>query len=50
MDGQFVPAISFGMLLVREIRAKTSLPLDVHLWWRNPGTFWTNCLPSVYAA
>ena len=39
MDGHFVPAISFGMLLVREIRAKTSLPLDVHLMVAKPGNF-----------
>lgn len=36
MDGHFVPAISFGMLFVREIRARTSLPLDVHLMVAQP--------------
>ncbi len=36
MDGHFVPAISFGLLFVREIRAITSLPLDVHLMVAQP--------------
>jgi ribulose-phosphate 3-epimerase len=31
MDGQFVPAITFGPLITRAIRKLTSLPLDVHL-------------------
>jgi ribulose-phosphate 3-epimerase len=31
MDGQFVPNISFGPLLVSAVRHATSLPLDVHL-------------------
>ncbi|MSQ43831.1 MAG: ribulose-phosphate 3-epimerase [Chloroflexi bacterium] len=36
MDGHFVPAISFGMLFVREMRARTSLPIDVHLMVAQP--------------
>lgn len=31
MDGQFVPNITFGTLLVQAVRSVTSLPLDIHL-------------------
>jgi ribulose-phosphate 3-epimerase len=31
MDGRFVPNITFGPLVVRAVRALTTLPLDVHL-------------------
>jgi len=31
MDGQFVPPITFGPLVVEAVRRATSLPLDVHL-------------------
>lgn len=31
MDGRFVPNITFGIPLVRDLRKETSLPLDVHL-------------------
>jgi ribulose-phosphate 3-epimerase len=31
MDGQFVPNITIGPLVVRAVRAATKLPLDVHL-------------------
>ena len=31
MDGHFVPNISFGPHIIRQIRAITKLPLDVHL-------------------
>ncbi len=36
MDGHFVPNISFGPNIVRSIKSKTSLPLDVHLMVENP--------------
>lgn len=36
MDGQFVPPITFGSKMVSDIRAHTSLPLDVHLMTLNP--------------
>lgn len=39
MDGQFVPNISFGPLVVRSIRGYTSLPLDVHLMIQNPDPY-----------
>jgi ribulose-phosphate 3-epimerase len=31
MDGRFVPNITFGPMVVRAVRALTTLPLDVHL-------------------
>jgi ribulose-phosphate 3-epimerase len=31
MDGQFVPSLTFGPILVSAMRRLTSLPLDVHL-------------------
>jgi len=36
MDGHFVPNISFGPGIVKAIRGKTSLPLNVHLMVENP--------------
>ena len=36
MDGVFVPNISFGQKMVKDIRPLTSLPLDVHLMIINP--------------
>ncbi len=36
MDGHFVPNISFGPALVRAVRRRTSLPLDVHLMIESP--------------
>lgn len=36
MDGSFVPNITFGSKMVADIRAITSLPLDVHLMVVNP--------------
>ena len=31
MDGQFVPPITFGPVVVEAIRPKTSLPLEIHM-------------------
>ncbi|MBN1154201.1 ribulose-phosphate 3-epimerase [candidate division KSB1 bacterium] len=31
MDGQYVPNLTFGPIIVRALRKMTSLPLDVHL-------------------
>jgi ribulose-phosphate 3-epimerase len=39
MDGQFVPNITFGPSLVRAVRARTKLPLDVHLMIERPTKF-----------
>lgn len=36
MDGVFVPNISFGQKMVKDVRAVTTLPLDVHLMIVNP--------------
>lgn len=36
MDGHFVPNITVGPLVVRAVRAVTSLPLDVHLMIEKP--------------
>ncbi len=37
MDGHFVPVITIGPLIVRSMKGKTDLPLDVHLMIENPG-------------
>ena len=31
MDGRFVPSITFGASMVQALRARTTLPLDIHL-------------------
>ena len=36
MDGVFVPSISFGMPVLRSVRKRTNLFLDVHLMIRHP--------------
>ena len=36
MDGQFVPVISFGELVVDAVRRSTQLPLNIHLMVREP--------------
>lgn len=41
MDGQFVPNISFGPALVRAVRERTKLPLDVHLMIQHPEKYLT---------
>ncbi len=39
MDGQFVPNISFGPLVVSAVREATNLPIDVHLMIATPENF-----------
>jgi ribulose-phosphate 3-epimerase len=39
MDGHFVPNITFGPALVRAVRARTSLPLDIHLMIDRPARY-----------
>jgi ribulose-phosphate 3-epimerase len=39
MDGQFVPNLSMGPLVVRAARRVTELPLDAHLMIENPDAF-----------
>jgi ribulose-phosphate 3-epimerase len=36
MDGQFVPNITFGALIVQHLRGMTELPLDIHMMVREP--------------
>lgn len=39
MDGHFVPNITIGPLVVRDIRKVTDLPLDVHLMIEEPSKY-----------
>lgn len=39
MDGNFVPNITFGADLVRQVRSATHLPLDVHLMVTQPDRY-----------
>lgn len=36
MDGHFVPNLTFGIPVVRDLKKRTDLPLDVHLMVSNP--------------
>ncbi len=45
MDGQFVPGISFGFVVLEAVRRHTQLPIDVHMMVDNPIRF-----VSEYAA
>ena len=36
MDGHFVPNLTIGMPVVKAIKPKSSIPLDVHLMIDNP--------------
>lgn len=38
MDGHYVPNLTFGPGIIRQIRPYTSLPFDVHLMMDNPET------------
>lgn len=39
MDGVFVPNITFGLPVVRAVRAATKLPLDVHMMVADPDPY-----------
>lgn len=39
MDGSFVPNITFGQYMIRDLRKATDLPLDVHLMIDNPDKY-----------
>jgi len=39
MDGHFVPNLSFGPALVAAVRARTNLPLDIHLMIDRPAKY-----------
>lgn len=36
MDGHFVPNLTFGIPLIKALKAQTALPLDVHIMVSNP--------------
>ncbi len=36
MDGQFVPNITIGPVVIKDLKGSTKLPLDVHLMIENP--------------
>lgn len=36
MDGHFVPNLTFGIPIIKQLKKKTNLPLDVHLMVTNP--------------
>ena len=39
MDGHFVPNITFGPMILRDLKKHTHLPFDVHLMVKNPKIF-----------
>ena len=39
MDGRFVPNISYGMDIIRQLRPLTEKPFDVHLMIEEPGRY-----------
>ena len=39
MDGRFVPPLTFGPMIVKAIRNRTSLPFDVHMMVMDPGKY-----------
>jgi ribulose-phosphate 3-epimerase len=39
MDGQFVPNITFGPMIVAAAKRASDIPLDVHLMIENPGNY-----------
>ena len=41
MDGQFVPGITFGFVILEVVRRHTQLPIDVHMMVDNPVRFVT---------
>ena len=46
MDGQFVPNISFGSLVIDSIRNTTSLPLNIHLMIEEPDRYLEDFIKS----
>lgn len=46
MDGNFVPNISFGPKMVKDIKKLTSLPLDVHLMIDRPERYLDNFIDA----
>tara|TARA_Y100000996_G_scaffold238370_2_gene187377 strand:+ start:6018 stop:6689 length:672 start_codon:yes stop_codon:yes gene_type:complete len=44
MDGQFVPPITFGPIIVSHIRKITQLPIDIHMMVINPDRFFEDLI------
>lgn len=42
MDGHFVPNMTFGLPIIKQLSKKTNLPLDVHLMVTNPDFYVEN--------
>ncbi|MEG2117173.1 MAG: ribulose-phosphate 3-epimerase [Clostridia bacterium] len=42
MDGNFVPNITFGAKMVKDVRPHTTLPMDVHLMITNPRKYFAD--------
>ncbi|MDX1905411.1 MAG: ribulose-phosphate 3-epimerase [Bacteroidia bacterium] len=42
MDGHFVPNISFGLPVIKALKSRTRLPLDVHLMITDPDRYITD--------
>lgn len=39
MDGHFVPNLTFGLPIIKQIKDFTKIPIDVHLMVSNPATY-----------
>jgi ribulose-phosphate 3-epimerase len=46
MDGQFVPNLTFGPIIVDAVRRSTHLPVDVHLMIKNPDKLLENFIKA----
>ena len=39
MDGHFVPNLTFGLPIIKQIKDIAQIPVDVHLMVNNPDTY-----------
>ena len=46
MDGQFVPNLTFGPIIIDAVKRSTHLPVDVHLMIRNPDKLLENFIKA----
>jgi ribulose-phosphate 3-epimerase len=46
MDGQFVPNLTFGPIVIKSLKRITKLPLDVHLMINNPDALIENFIEA----